>query len=938
MALNYPDILQHNNPNLAIADSNFIRGGTRTAVADLTALYALSSKVDQLKQYATKVYVTSEAKYYILVDISNVSNSTGWAIESGGGGAAVLDTVLTGFIPTQGVVTSSDTVLTGLEKIAANALDVSSTGVYIFGGLTLASTTTFNVGAAEGFIVDNTTVTANPSVIKVTYAGGTGLTDPNLTTSTETYVMLDNTGTLLLLPTFPTPQQRRQNIYLGKLGHPDKIVFLNAFSQPDLIQSPLSQLRDVWSPINLINGGVYPSPNGANLTFNTSAGTIYGLGINFSVNPLSPSAFSVAAQVPTTFRYRTQVGGSGGNITTIDPTSYDVAGVVTAISGVGGRATNQRIYCLQNGQIRIQYGQTIYSSLTDAIQGIQTEVFTVFPNYKDNAILIGILSLTKNATDLTDTARSRFLLVSKFGESIGAAGGVSTTTLQQAYDNSIIPNILTNATLGGISIKRGSTADTDNILYGQNGAGTTTFSITGNGDITANSFIKTGGLSTGFLKANGTVDSTTYQPTITGAATTITSSNLTVSRVLVSDASGKVSANAVTTTTLGYLDATSSIQTQLNGKASSLSGTINTLSYFDSATTIASLALATYPSLTEVSYVKGVTSAIQTQLNAKAAALAGTINTIAYFNSATTIASLALATYPSLAELAYVKGVTSAIQTQLNAKQALDATLTALAAYNTNGILTQTAADTFTGRTITGTTNQVIVTNGDGVAGNPTLSLPQNIHTAATPQFAGLGLGAAANVASYLNVIANTASVGQIYFPPSALDYTGTLSGMLWNNTSEWKFYDGVLSTVNRLVKLNGNTALVNSNPLNVVTSTGTGGNLGTLKAEVSFSRYPTAVSYTILLTDVGFGWVVAVTSTAAARTITLPLANTVPAGWYIVIKDESGAAGTNNITVAVSGSDTIQGSTTNVINGNYASRSLYSDGVSKWFYISYII
>jgi hypothetical protein len=46
----------------------------------------------------------------------------------------------------------------------------------------------------------------------------------------------------------------------------------------------------------------------------------------------------------------------------------------------------------------------------------------------------------------------------------------------------------------------------------------------------------------------------------------------------------------------------------------------------------------------------------------------GTINELAYFNTASTVASLAVATYPSLTELAYVKGVTSAIQTQLNAK------------------------------------------------------------------------------------------------------------------------------------------------------------------------------------------------------------------------------------------------------------------------------
>ena len=56
--------------------------------------------------------------------------------------------------------------------------------------------------------------------------------------------------------------------------------------------------------------------------------------------------------------------------------------------------------------------------------------------------------------------------------------------------------------------------------------------------------------------------------------------------------------------------------------------------------------------------------------------------------------------------------------------QGYDAGLAALAAFNTDGILCQTANDTFAGRTLTGTANEITVTNGTGVSGNPTLSLP----------------------------------------------------------------------------------------------------------------------------------------------------------------------------------------------------------------------
>jgi hypothetical protein len=68
-------------------------------------------------------------------------------------------------------------------------------------------------------------------------------------------------------------------------------------------------------------------------------------------------------------------------------------------------------------------------------------------------------------------------------------------------------------------------------------------------------------------------------------------------------------------------------------------GTANEIAYFTSGQVIASLPVATYPSLTELSYVKGVTSSIQTQLNNKVTSFAsgadgtassGTANTISH--------------------------------------------------------------------------------------------------------------------------------------------------------------------------------------------------------------------------------------------------------------------------------------------------------------------
>jgi len=101
--------------------------------------------------------------------------------------------------------------------------------------------------------------------------------------------------------------------------------------------------------------------------------------------------------------------------------------------------------------------------------------------------------------------------------------------------------------------------------------------------------------------------------------------DLTASRALVSDGSGDVSVSAVTSTEVGYLDGVSSnIQTQLDAKQATITGSATTI---DTESLTASRAVISNSSQkiavsdvtdTELGYLDGVTSAIQTQMDTKA--------------------------------------------------------------------------------------------------------------------------------------------------------------------------------------------------------------------------------------------------------------------------------------------------------------------------------
>lgn len=89
----------------------------------------------------------------------------------------------------------------------------------------------------------------------------------------------------------------------------------------------------------------------------------------------------------------------------------------------------------------------------------------------------------------------------------------------------------------------------------------------------------------------------------------------------------------------------------------------------------------------------------------------GTPNEITYFSASGTVASLSTGTYPSLTQLSYVKGVTSAIQTQIDGKATI-------ATINNNNILAyQALGSTIKGATLDLSLNRTLATVSHSTSG-----------------------------------------------------------------------------------------------------------------------------------------------------------------------------------------------------------------------------
>jgi len=129
----------------------------------------------------------------------------------------------------------------------------------------------------------------------------------------------------------------------------------------------------------------------------------------------------------------------------------------------------------------------------------------------------------------------------------------------------------------------------------------------------------------------------------------------------------------------------------------------------------------------------------------------------------------------------------------------LDATLNALAAYNTDGILTQTAADTFVGRTLTAPAAGFTITNPAGVAGNPTFVLANDLAALEGLASTGIAVRTASDTWAQRTITGTTnrlsvtngdgvsgnptLDIDAAYVGQASITTLGTITTGVWNGT-----------------------------------------------------------------------------------------------------------------------------------------------------------
>ena len=306
------------------------------------------------------------------------------------------------------------------------------TGLLYGGLLTSGSSTTFNISAGEGIVVDLNALTTrepHPTMTRVTWNAFTNQSLPYRTTHIQTYIGIDRTGAIVQQTDPFTYDQFNDTIVLGTIIHQNLSTINAKISYPNVAYGYKQRTYDFvksFGPLKLAGLNIIKS---GSLGLTVSSGEAFADGRNYEVDPNHPSHINDSGTtVSKIFRYyqsgSSYVQDTNGGIgySGIDPTLYNLDGSGSLIS-VGGGYSVQRVFWYPNSATKgivVYYGNTLYSTIREALDNYQIENFRETPNTQQNAVFLGSIIIKGNTNF---TANNHQIVPSGLFRSIGGSGG-----------------------------------------------------------------------------------------------------------------------------------------------------------------------------------------------------------------------------------------------------------------------------------------------------------------------------------------------------------------------------------------------------------------------------------------------------------------------------------------------------------------------------------
>lgn len=322
----------------------------------------------------------------------------------------------------------------------------------LYGGALSYSGSQIYVNSGSGIIVNyNASAGSEVSpIVQYVNWGPITASATYLTSSTQTYVFIDDTATLRQQTTWFTPDQYQTAIPLGVFYHGNRLNITSTSGDVATVYNTSNQAFDfirAFGPLKL--EGCTVTPISASLGFSVGAGISYILGGFYQQDLNNISHYNNSAY-PTASVARWYRSGSSGQFiidnnggsfyTSIDNQRWD-NGTGTLATVGNNKWTIQRAFLNPiTGRVAVYYGQKIYDSLADAQSNLVSDPFTEGALTAHNNVFVAYLIVEGNAsnTDLTNTTANAVVQSGLFRNTAGSSGGTTfTTTLDSLSDVTI---------------------------------------------------------------------------------------------------------------------------------------------------------------------------------------------------------------------------------------------------------------------------------------------------------------------------------------------------------------------------------------------------------------------------------------------------------------------------------------------------------------------